>query len=111
MSVTYSIDSQISKLTADIFKSADRINKNKEKSIDKISLQSGDEAVFSINNFAVSYLNGESLFNVQQIIMDETFNKSNYAYDTYQKSNELLKEDDVLIDFMHKNNRSFDYMV
>ena len=111
MSVTYSIDSQISKLTADIFQSAARIRKSKEKDAEKFSSQYQEEAVFSINNFAVSYLNGESLFNVQQISMETISNTANYAYNTYQRSSTLLKNPDILTDFMHKNNRSFDYMV
>lgn len=111
MSVSYSIDNQISKLTAEIFKSAAKINKSKENK-EKLDYNNQQrEATFSINNFAISYLHAESLFNVQQIGLDASFNINNYAYNTYNQSHKLLKKPDVLIDFMHKNNRTFDYMV
>ena len=111
MSTSYSIDSQILRLTSDIYKSVAKLNKNKYKEKDLDYSSSQNYPSYSINNFTIRYLNGESIFNIQQIGIDSWGNINNYAYNTYSQSDRLLNKPDILIDFMHKNNRYFDYMV
>ncbi len=114
------INSEISRLSAEIQNSAAKIVHRRSASNEITGLPAEKEESYLSNyNFRVVYLESSSLFNTQKISFEvngqskeEPDNFENvYSDSSYRYAYNLLNDTDVLIDFMHKNNRSFDYMV
>ncbi len=103
----------ISNLQQQIYSSVDKIKQKSsgsfaasEERADEGSRENGHR----VENYAYRLLPGEVSWSLQEGAAAD-HGGSTYAAGSYRQAGEVLREPSVLIDFMFKNNREFDFKV